>query len=234
MPSALQPHLKLFPRALVADASVDTRELYGAVLDRVVGEFEYVDDGRDALVKAFMNPPSVVITDVRLPMIDGYALCRLLRQDLATRAVPIIMVTSDSSAAERARADQAGADVVLVKPVLPDALCGALEDCGRRLVDRPPRTDGPSPGPLQTASATVSDPSQIRRLSRTFERHHTTTPALKVPVAICPVCDCRLNYRSSYVGGVAAHNAEQWDEFECPRSCGRFQYRHRTRKLRRL
>jgi hypothetical protein len=46
---------------------------------------------------------------------------------------------------------------------------------------------------------------------------------------MCPVCGVRLTYRQTVYGG--ATPIERWDYFEC-RTCGPFQYRHRTRKLR--
>jgi hypothetical protein len=48
----------------------------------------------------------------------------------------------------------------------------------------------------------------------------------------CPRCDATLTYERSYLGGVRKL-AEQWDEFTCPSGCGRLEYRHRTRSLRR-
>jgi hypothetical protein len=50
---------------------------------------------------------------------------------------------------------------------------------------------------------------------------------------ICPSCDRLLTYELSYVGGVNEHHPEQWDYFVCS-TCGTFQYRQRTRKMRPL
>jgi hypothetical protein len=65
-----------------------------------------------------------------------------------------------------------------------------------------------------------------------FRRFDTSTPPHAVPFLVCPSCDRRLEYRKSRVGGVTSRFAEQWDEFICPATCGTFEYRHRTRKLR--
>jgi hypothetical protein len=43
-----------------------------------------------------------------------------------------------------------------------------------------------------------------------------------------------LTYERSHIGGVSERNSEQWDYYECPSGCGTFQYRQRTRKLRRV
>jgi len=69
-------------------------------------------------------------------------------------------------------------------------------------------------------------------LSHTHVRGQTATPALTPPRLHCPDCELPLDYRHSYVGGVNARNSEQWDYYDC--ECGEFQYRHRTRSLRRV
>jgi hypothetical protein len=73
-----------------------------------------------------------------------------------------------------------------------------------------------------------------RALSRSFIREDTTTPPQPPPQLVCPGCDQPLTYQHSHVGGVSERHREQWDYFECLNGCGRFQYRQRTRKLRRL
>ena len=70
-------------------------------------------------------------------------------------------------------------------------------------------------------------------LSRSHARHHTTTPPAAPPVLMCPSCDRPLRYLHSHIGGVSIRHQEQWDYFECPGNCGTFQYRERTRKLKR-
>jgi hypothetical protein len=71
-------------------------------------------------------------------------------------------------------------------------------------------------------------------LSKAHARHDTTTPAVLPPALVCPACDVPLRYLRSHIGGVNARNPEQWDYFECTRGCGTFQYRERTRKLRKM
>jgi hypothetical protein len=66
------------------------------------------------------------------------------------------------------------------------------------------------------------------------ERHDTTAPPVTPPALICPQCDQLLAYQRSHIGGVSARHADQWDYYECPAGCGVFQYRERTRKLRRV
>ena len=51
---------------------------------------------------------------------------------------------------------------------------------------------------------------------------------------VCPNCDRPLQYVRSHVGGVSARLSEQWDYYTCHGACGTFQYRQRTRRLRRV
>ena len=72
-----------------------------------------------------------------------------------------------------------------------------------------------------------------RAASRQYQRYVTTAPPLVPPALRCPECDTGLLFEESYVGGVTQKFSEQWDRFRCPDGCGSFQYRHRTRQLRR-
>ncbi len=104
------------PRILVADADVDMRALYRDSFTRAGCDLVEASDGREALVKAILQPPTLVITEISLPFIDGYALCEILRRDLTTADIPILVVTTETRSGQTDRARKAGADVVLIKP----------------------------------------------------------------------------------------------------------------------
>ena len=82
------------PLALLADQDADTLDMYAEFLRRQGYEIEQAIDGREALAKAIARPPQMIVTDIRLPGIGGVDLCRLLREDAATRHVPILILTS--------------------------------------------------------------------------------------------------------------------------------------------
>ena len=210
-------------RILVADTHDDTRELYRESLRPVGCDIVEVVTGRDALVGALAHRPALVITELHLPVFDGYALCDLLRRDVVTRTVPILVVTAEQRLTELDRARASGADVVLVKPISPDALLHAV----RQLLDqRPPD--------LQADPVRAS--SRVRRetLATTHQRFDTTTPPRPAPELRCPSCYEWLVYQGSHVGGINARHWEQWDDYICPSACGAFEYRQRTRKLRQV
>jgi two-component system cell cycle response regulator DivK len=226
-------------RALLADRDVDTRQMYGEFLRRSSVDLEEAEDGPEALAKALARPYDVIVTETLLPGFSGYELCQLLRRDPATRTTPIIVVTGESFAPNLDRARKAGADVVLVKPCLPDEL---LEEI-RRVIERSDALRQQSQqlrarSQAQVACAHVvqskAATKQRRVLSRVYNRQDTTTPPAPPPELVCPVCDQALVYRRSHVGGVSERHREQWDYYDCANGCGLFQYRERTRKLKRV
>lgn len=89
-------------------------------------------DGERGLETARSSPPDLVILDVVLPAMNGYQVCRALRQDPATAHVPVLMLTAKDEPADEYWAGQAGATVFLSKPVEPsdliDAVKGLLPD----------------------------------------------------------------------------------------------------------
>jgi CheY-like chemotaxis protein len=199
---------------------------------------EEAEDGREALAKAISHPPDVVITDTLLPGISGLELCTLLRNDTLTRDIPIVVVTGNGLDLEVKRARTAGADTVFVKPCPPEVLFGEV----RRLLDmsaelrvRSARAREHSAEQLSAARQLIErSAAQHRRimLSRSHDRHETVQPSLPPPQFVCPRCDAPLHYQRSHIGGVSVRNSEQWDYFECAAGCGEFQYRQRTRKVR--
>jgi CheY-like chemotaxis protein len=227
-------------RALLIDRDADTRQMYGQFLQQCSYEIEEAEDGREALAKALTRVPDVIVTETRLPGISGYELCRLLRQDALTRPTPIVVVTGDAFETAIARARYAGADAVLVKPCLPEQLA---DEIARVLSASSQRQHDGTAARLQTVAPPTASrdrrdalTERVRRttLSRAHLRGETTSPPVPAPTMVCPTCDQPLRYVKSHVGGVSARHAEQWDYYECAGGCGTFQYRQRTRKLRRV
>jgi CheY-like chemotaxis protein len=201
---------------------MDTLELYKTYLVPRRYVVEHATTGPEALAKALADPPDALIIETQLPIIDGFALCGLLRADPKTQRLPIVMLASDSRSVELDRARRAGATAVLVKPCPADALFAELS----RIDEQPPPAS-------DTRFARAAANVHARARSRRYERYATTAPPHVPPQLRCPQCDGTLQYEQSYVGGVTEKFAEQWDQFRCASGCGTFQYRHRTRSLRR-
>jgi DNA-binding response OmpR family regulator len=80
---------------------------------------EVVADGPTALARASAEPPELVLLDVNLPGIDGFEVCRRLRQVPETAAVPVIMLTARIGEDDRVRGLDLGADDYITKPFSP-------------------------------------------------------------------------------------------------------------------
>jgi CheY-like chemotaxis protein len=228
------PELAPRPTILIADADADTRELYRAIFPPHQYVVEECDDGAEALGRALARRPDLIITETHLTRIEGFALCRLLRADPITRMVPIVVVTSAAGMGDAARAMQAGASQVLVKPCDPEVVVDAARRALERAEPEPAKEFPREVAPPERALAAVPHaPVAVkpRGRSRGFNRHITTTPPSPPPELRCPRCDDWLGYDHSHIGGVNAQASEQWDYFNC-RQCGTYQYRHRTRKLK--
>jgi CheY-like chemotaxis protein len=231
-------------RVLLADADEDTRADYQVALSRAGFDIVEASDGRDALAKALIRAPAIVIADTQLPFIDGYALCDVLRTDRTTRSVPIVVVSEELGGSQSRRALSAGADLVLAKPCRLSTLMREV----RRLVEEPRAwADGRAAPTTEKIRQQLESPSRARAallsreaagsrpsLVRAHPRFETSSPPSLPPVLTCPACDRTLMYQRSHIGGVSSRRSEQWDYYVCLSSCGTFQYRQRTRKLRRL
>src|SRR5919198_5101929 len=127
MQTALAEHFdSLIPRLMIVDGDRDSRLLHKTVLTDVAETLLEAEDGVEALAKAAAGPPDVIVTDARLARIEGYALCALLRLDPRTHGAAIVMTTAAAFPEDIARAREAGADEVLVKPYMPEALIAAV------------------------------------------------------------------------------------------------------------
>jgi CheY-like chemotaxis protein len=211
--------------------------LYSSVFGLAGCEVVEASDGRQALAKALMRPPALVVTEIRLPFLDGCSLCEILRRDRATADVPVLVVTGDLQPAALERARQTGADCVLFKPSTPEAIVNEA----RRLLDTPREQrsraiDAQPATPRPAASQPSSRSTKPHRTTQTkaLQRFSTNTPPVRPPALQCPWCDSSLTYDVSHIGGVNDLHREQWDYFSCPAGCGAFQYRQRTKSVRRV
>lgn len=118
---------------LIAERDQSVRKLQEIFLERAGFTIEFADDGNDALARALLTPPPLVITEILIPKLDGLALCRALREDPRTREIPII-VFSILGAAQRAA--EAGATAFLRKPLVDSIFVAAVQDL---IAAQPPR-----------------------------------------------------------------------------------------------
>ena len=111
-----KPVPKLPRRILVVDDDETTRAITQAIVETLGHEAEAACDGIEALAKLRLSP-DLVLLDVIMPGLDGYEVCRRIRQDPHAGDVPVIMVTSMIGREDRLRAVEAGANDFIAKPV---------------------------------------------------------------------------------------------------------------------
>jgi two-component system, cell cycle response regulator DivK len=100
------------PLVLVIEDSDDTRDVFAAVLHLEGFTVEEARDGREGIEKAAQFLPDIIITDLRMPVMDGREMIRRLRADQRTRRIPIIACSGE----ERVGPGPTSADAFVPKP----------------------------------------------------------------------------------------------------------------------
>lgn len=113
-------------RILIAEDSPTQAEGLRLILESEGYVAEVVGDGRQALERATEGGWDLVLADVTMPKLDGYALCRALREQPATSELPLIMLSALDDPSALAEGLGAGVDGWLRKPVEIDELLGGL------------------------------------------------------------------------------------------------------------
>jgi CheY-like chemotaxis protein len=224
---------------LIVDPDAGNRDQCRSILRPITSDIVYAEDGREALALAIGRRPRFVITATGLRFIDGYTLCSLLRAEPITADVPIVVLTCDTAPDTVTLARSSGADRVVRTPYSPGTLLQAVR-LGRNRAGT--ADDGADATPFGSTESLFGlagslEPPATRRsrfLVAAHRRFETSTPPIVPPPLVCPNCDRALQYVRSHVGGVSARLSEQWDYYTCHGACGTFQYRQRTRRLRRV
>ena len=111
-------------RVLVVDDSHSMRELVSYVLTNLERhEVDTAVDGLDGFKKLLSGSYDLVITEVYMPVMDGFKLIRLIRNDPRHDSKPVIVLTRESDASVEEKAREAGAELCLHKPIqAPDVI----------------------------------------------------------------------------------------------------------------
>ena len=113
-------------RVLVVDDNRDGADSMAMLLSLLGHDAHVAYDGETGLASALSLQPQVVMPDIGLPKLDGYEVCRQIRQQPASEAVCMIAVTGWGDEAAKQRIHEAGFDHHFVKPVDPDLLITTL------------------------------------------------------------------------------------------------------------
>ena len=103
-------------RVLIVDDEQPNRALLMRVLIGEGYEAYTAETGAAALAAVAVDPPDLILLDVRMPGVDGFEVCRRLKHAAGTRLIPVVMVTALGDHAHRIRGIEAGADDFIAKP----------------------------------------------------------------------------------------------------------------------
>lgn len=109
-------------KALVADDSEITRRIISGILVKEGFSVETAESGAQAIEKGLTVKPEIIILDILMPDMDGYEVCRRLRENSGTSHIPIIMITAATDKESRLKSLDYGANDFLTKPVDPAEL----------------------------------------------------------------------------------------------------------------
>lgn len=107
-------------RILMIEDNEQNRYLETFLLEHHGHQVVWEPDGPSGLARALSEPFDLILLDIQLPGMDGYAVARALRANAGTRHTPIVAVTSFAMAGDRESVFSAGCDGYLEKPIDPD------------------------------------------------------------------------------------------------------------------
>jgi CheY-like chemotaxis protein len=110
------------PLVLVVDDYQDAREMYAEYLSFSGFRVIEAGTGTEAIEKALALRPDVILMDLSLPGMDGWAATRQLKSDDRTKRIPVVALTGHALAGASEGARLAGCDAFVTKPCLPDEL----------------------------------------------------------------------------------------------------------------
>ena len=137
-------------RFLIVDDETHNLYMLRALLEGHGFVVETAVNGQEALEKARTTPPDMIISDILMPVMDGFSLCRAWMQDAQLRTIPFIFYTATyTDAKDEALALSLGAARFIVKPAEPDELVAAIEAVfvefahGQLAIPEPPDQEEP-------------------------------------------------------------------------------------------
>jgi two-component system NtrC family sensor kinase len=104
------------PTILIVEDSLIQKELLRRIIEDAGYAVQVAANGAEGLALASAHPPAVVVTDVNMPVMDGYEMCQAMREQRALETLPVILLTSLSDTQDVIRGLNAGADCYVTKP----------------------------------------------------------------------------------------------------------------------
>ena len=106
-------------KILIADDNENIRDALTYLLEDEGYELLLAKDGADTLRKVRERKPDILFLDIMMPEINGYDVCRTIKNDPDLKSIYVIMLTAKGQVAEQERGKEVGADEYIVKPFSP-------------------------------------------------------------------------------------------------------------------
>src|SRR5438046_8870228 len=120
------PQSSPLKRLLVVDDESDVLQAISACLRAEGYEVRTAHTGMEGLARVAEMAPDLIISDIRMPGLDGYTFARQLRASSRANLIPIIFLTAKNEPADRVESFRSGIDVYLTKPCEPDELLAVV------------------------------------------------------------------------------------------------------------
>lgn len=113
-------------KVLLVDDEPDALDVARTLLEMSEADVVTASNGEEALVMAKQHQPLFIISDLSMPVMDGWELLRAIKNDPATRMIPVIALTAHAMPGDRRKAVRAGFSNYLTKPLQPETFVGNL------------------------------------------------------------------------------------------------------------
>lgn len=156
-------------RILVVDDETDTLDLLQTILE--ISGYSPITtlNSVDAIGLAEAEKPDIVLLDIMMPKLDGFTLCKMMRANPATKDLPIIFVTAYESLDIEERRVEAGADMVINKPIDMDELIAAINKARQKRAAPPPVPAVNPAKPQEIQPAAAAPPAPVVNPAKTQE-----------------------------------------------------------------
>ena len=159
-------------RLLVVDDEPNLLRAVAACLRAEDYEVNMARSGHEALMQLAESVPDLIISDIRMPGMDGYKLARQLRGSPRAALVPIVFLTAKDETADRIEGFRAGIDAYLTKPFEPDELIAVVNG----ILNRVERT--------HSQIAQLVSSANVREAAITFQDEALTDAENRVAIAV--------------------------------------------------
>jgi len=114
-------------KVLIVDDEADNIRILEVLLLRRGYAVIKARNGAEALQQVYSEQPDIILLDVMMPIMDGFEVCKILKDNPETRLIPVVIMTALGQVEDRVKGIEAGADDFLTKPVHRDELLARIQ-----------------------------------------------------------------------------------------------------------